>query len=85
MVISRLFSLAVALIARNGSHIEFDPNDFRFAISEGEFGSLTGVLHVSNSGGGTLNWSVSGGVNVTLSPISGSSTGERHGRYIRRY
>jgi len=57
--------------------IEFDPNDFRFTVSEGEFDSLTGVLHISNSGGGTLNWSVSSGVNVTLSPTSGSSTGER--------
>jgi len=57
--------------------IAVSPNDLRFTVSEGEFSVLTGVLHISNSGSGTLNWTVlSGFYNVTLSPTSGSSTGE---------
>jgi len=57
--------------------IAFSPSSFSFNAQQGETNLLTDTLHISNSGGGTVDWSVSGDAHwLALSPISGSLTGE---------
>ena len=57
--------------------IAFSPPSFSFNAQQGETNLLTDTLHISNSGGGTLDWSVSDDAHwLTLSPTSGSLTGE---------
>lgn len=57
--------------------IAFSPSSFSFNAQQGETTLLTDTLHISNSGGGTLDWSVSDDAHwLTLSPTSGSLTGE---------
>jgi len=57
--------------------IAFSPSSFSFSAQQGETTLLTDTLHISNSGSGTLDWSVSNDANwLSLSPSSGSSTGK---------
>lgn len=57
--------------------IAFSPQSFSFNAQQGETNLLTDTLHISNSGGGTLDWSVSDDAYwLTLSPTSSSLTGE---------
>ena len=59
--------------------ISYSPSSFNFTTTEGGSNPSSQVLEIWNSGGGTLNWSVSDDANwLSLSPTSGSSTGE-HG------
>lgn len=55
----------------------FGPSSLSLNASQGETNLLTTTLQISNSGDGTLDWSVSADAPwLTLSPINGSSTGE---------
>ena len=57
--------------------IAFSPSSFTFSAQEGQDNPPSQTLDVSNSGGGTLEWSLSSGASsLTLSPTSGTSTGE---------
>ena len=57
--------------------ISFSPASFSFSAPVGGSNPPNQTLQIWNSGGGTLNWSVSdNAVWLTLSPPSGSSTGE---------
>ena len=57
--------------------IVFSPSNFSFSAQQGEPTLSTDTLHISNSGSGTLDWSVSSNVDwLTLSPTSDSSIGE---------
>lgn len=57
--------------------IAFSPSDFSFSAQQGETTLLTDTLQISNSGGGTLDWWVSDDADwLSLSPTSGSSTGD---------
>lgn len=57
--------------------IAFSPQICCFNAQQGETNLLTDTLHISNSGGGTLDWSVSDDAYwLTLSPTSSSLTGE---------
>ncbi|MFB3041779.1 MAG: hypothetical protein ACE1ZS_08320 [Candidatus Poribacteria bacterium] len=53
------------------------PSSKNFTATEGGPNPSNQTLRISNSGGGTLNWSVSDNQSwLSLSPTSGSSTGE---------
>ena len=53
------------------------PASISFSAQQGETNPSTQTLSVWNSGGGTLNWSASDNADwLTLSPTSGSSTGD---------
>jgi hypothetical protein len=57
--------------------IYYSASSFGFTATEGGSDPSSQTLSIRNSGGGTLNWFVSDTVNwLTLSPTSGSSTGE---------
>ena len=57
--------------------ISFSPSSFSFTAAEGGANPADQALSIWNSGGGTLNWSISDDVAwLGLSPTSGSSTGE---------
>jgi len=57
--------------------IAFSPTSFSFIATQGGSNPSSQTLEVWNSGGGTLNWSVSDNATwLTLSPTSGVSTGE---------
>jgi len=57
--------------------IAFSPSSFTFNAQQGETNLLTDTLHISNSGNGTLDWSVSSDANwLTLAPTTGSSKEE---------
>jgi len=59
--------------------IDANPLSFSFDAQQGETTLLTDTLQISNSGDGTLDWAVSDDADwLTLSPASGSSTGERN-------
>lgn len=58
--------------------IAFSPSSFSFSATEGGASPPGQTLSIWNSGGGILNWSVSDNATwLTLSPTSGSSTGEK--------
>jgi hypothetical protein len=53
------------------------PSSFSFSATQGGSNPSSQTLSIWNSGGGTLSWSVSDSASwLTLSPTSGSSTGE---------
>jgi len=57
--------------------IAFSPPSFSFNAQQSETNLLASTLHISNSGGGVVDWSVTDNAQwLTLSPISGSLTGE---------
>jgi hypothetical protein len=57
-------------------HIVLDPTSFTFDAVQGGSNPADQVLDISNSGGGTLNWSVSDNAAwLTLNPLSGSGDG----------
>jgi len=57
--------------------IAFSPSSFSFNAQQGKTTLLTDTLDISNSGSGTLDWSVSDDANwLSLSPTSGSNIGE---------
>jgi hypothetical protein len=58
--------------------IAFSPSSFSFSAAEGGDNPASKTLKIWNSGTGMLNWSVSDNANwLSLSPTSGSSTGEK--------
>jgi hypothetical protein len=57
--------------------IGFSPSSLSFSAEEGGANPASKTLSISNSGGGTLDWTVTADANwVSLSPTSGASTGE---------
>jgi len=57
--------------------IAFSPSSLSFSAEEGGANPASKTLSISNSGGGTLDWTVTTDANwVSLSPTSGASTGE---------
>jgi hypothetical protein len=57
--------------------IAFSPEHFDFAATEGGYDPADQTLVIYNSGDGTLNWSITDDAGwLSLSPPSGSSTGE---------
>jgi hypothetical protein len=57
--------------------ISFSPSSFSFSATQGGANPPSQTLHIWNSGGGTLSWSVSDDATwLSLSPTSGSSAGE---------
>jgi len=57
--------------------IGFSPSSLSFSAEEGGANPAGKTLSISNSGGGTLDWTASADANwVSLSPTSGASTGE---------
>ncbi len=64
-------------VTGDGSIISFSPSSFTFSATEGGSNPANQTLEIWNSGSGTLDWSVSDNAAwLTLSPASGSSTGE---------
>lgn len=58
-------------------YLGFSPASFSFSATEGDSDPSDKTLKIYNSGGETLNWSVSDDAAwLSLSPTSGSSTGE---------
>ncbi len=52
------------------------PTSFSFAATQGGANPATQTLNISNTGGGTLNWTTSENANwLSLSPISGTGNG----------
>lgn len=57
--------------------IAFSPSSLSFSAQEGGANPASKTLSISNSGSGTLDWTVTADANcVSLSPTSGASTGE---------
>lgn len=57
--------------------IDYSPSSFSFSATQGGSNPSSQTLSIRNSGGGTLNWSVSDDAAwLSLSPTSGTSTGE---------
>lgn len=57
--------------------IAFSPSSLSFSAEEGGANPSSQTLNIWNSGGGTLDWTVTADANwVSLSPTSGSSDGE---------
>ena len=56
--------------------IAFSPSSLIFSAQEGQDNPPSQALDVSNSGAGTLEWSLSSVSSLTLSPNKGTSTGE---------
>jgi hypothetical protein len=57
--------------------IAFSPENFSFAATEGGSNPADQTLGICNSGGGTLNWSVTDDAGwLSINPTSGLSTGE---------
>jgi len=71
---------SVTYIAPGGEPtIAFSPSSFAFTAIEGGSDPPNQTLSVRNSGGGTLDWSVTDDMDwLTLNPTSGSSTGEQN-------
>ncbi len=68
---------SVNVIAGANPTIAFDPTTFSFTAIKDGANPSNQTLNVWNSGGGTLNWSVSDdGAWLSLAPASGDSTGE---------
>ena len=56
--------------------ISFNPASFTFSATQGGANPSTQTLNISNSGGGTLNWTLSDDAAwLSLSPTSGTNTG----------
>jgi YVTN family beta-propeller protein len=54
--------------------IAYDPTSFSFTATQGGSNPSDQFLHISNSGGGTLNWTVSSNQTwLTLSPTNGTN------------
>jgi len=67
----------VANVASNLPAIAFSPSSFSFTATKGGANPSSQALSIWNSGSGTLSWSASGDATwLSLSPASGSSTGE---------
>ena len=72
-----LLVVILVVVYKEPPIIAFSPQSFSFNAQQGEANLLTDTLHISNSGGGTLDWSVSDDAYwLTLSPTSSSLTGE---------
>lgn len=57
--------------------IDYSPSSFSFSATQGGSNPSSQTLSIRNSGGGALDWSVSDDAGwLSLSPTSGSSTGE---------
>ena len=70
-------TIPVTLTVTAGPLIGVSPASFSFTGEEGGSNPANQTLGVSNTGGGTLNWSVLDNQTwLSLSPTSGSSTGE---------
>jgi len=61
----------------NGSIIGLSSNSFSFGAEEGGANPAGQTLTITNTGIGTLDWTITGGCDwLSVSPVSGSSTGE---------
>lgn len=70
-------SVSLAINASDSPTISYNSSSYTFTAAAGESNPATQTLEIWNSGGGTLNWSVSHGVDwLTLDPTSGSSADE---------
>jgi len=72
-----LHSAPTNLLPNQPAKISYSPSSFSFTATEGGANPLSQTLEIWNSGGGTLDWSVSDNAAwLSLDPTSGSSTGE---------
>jgi len=83
LLLAVAFLLSSAIVACGGPTsppsptISVSPSSFSLNVQEGESNPASLTLRVWDSGGGILNWSVSDNASwLSLSPTSGSSTGE---------
>jgi|GEM_PF-4120605 len=70
-------NVSVSMTVSSLPSISFTPNSFSFSGTAGGANPPSQTLQIRNSGGGTLNWTVSDNATwLSLNPTSGSSTGE---------
>jgi len=69
-------SIPVTLMVNAPPTIGYSPTSFSFTATQGGSNPSSQSLSITNTGGGTLNWTVSNNANwLSLSPISGTNSG----------